>query len=101
MAGHDPGARGSVAKLAGAELGIFASLVAADVLGPAAAGSDSTDVRAVLTAMISAPGSSIAGGTNEIQRNIIGERVLGLPKDPGVDRGTPFNQLRVGTLRKN
>jgi hypothetical protein len=27
--------------------------------------------------------------------------VLGLPKDPGVDRGTPFNQLRVGTLRKD
>jgi alkylation response protein AidB-like acyl-CoA dehydrogenase len=101
MAGRDPGARGSVAKLAGAELGTFASLVAADVLGPAAAASDSEDVRAVLNAMLSAPGSSVAGGTNEIQRNIIGERVLGLPKDPGVDRSTPFNQLRVGTLRKN
>ena len=100
MAGRDPGPRGSVAKLAGAELGIFASLVAADVLGPAAAGSDRDDVRAVLNAMIAAPGGSIAGGTNEIQRNIIGERVLGLPKDPGVDRSTPFNQLRVGTLRK-
>ncbi len=100
MAGRDPGPRGSVAKLAGAELGIFASLVAADVLGPAAAASDRDDVRAVLNAMIAAPGGSIAGGTNEIQRNIIGERVLGLPKDPGVDRSTPFNQLRVGTLRK-
>jgi alkylation response protein AidB-like acyl-CoA dehydrogenase len=100
MAGRDPGPRGSVAKLAGAELGIFASQVAAEVLGPAAAASDRADVRAVLNAMISAPGSSIAGGTNEIQRNIIGERVLGLPKDPGVDRSTPFNQLRVGTLRE-
>jgi len=101
MAGRDPGPRGSVAKLAGAELGVLASQVAADVLGPAAAASDSADVKAVLTAMIAVPGGSIAGGTNEIQRNIIGERVLGLPKDPGVDRGTPFNQLRVGTLRKS
>jgi alkylation response protein AidB-like acyl-CoA dehydrogenase len=101
MSGRDPGARGSVAKLAGAELGTFASLVAADVLGPAVAASDSEEVRDVLNAALSMPGSSIAGGTNEIQRNIIGERVLGLPKDPGVDRSTPFNQLRVGTLRKN
>jgi alkylation response protein AidB-like acyl-CoA dehydrogenase len=101
MSGRDPGARGSVAKLAGAELGTYASLVAADVLGPAVAASDSEEVRDVLNAALSMPGSSIAGGTNEIQRNIIGERVLGLPKDPGVDRSTPFNQLRVGTMRKN
>ncbi len=100
QAGRLPGARGSVAKLAGSELGRFAGNVAADVLGDQIAGFDSEELQAVTTSIIAAPGSAIAGGTSEIQRNIIGERVLGLAKDPGVDRATPFNQLRVGTQRK-
>jgi alkylation response protein AidB-like acyl-CoA dehydrogenase len=98
-AGRNPGSRGSVGKLAGAELARFSADVAAELLGGDAIAWDASDreARRWAGALLSAPAAAIAGGTNEVQRNIIGDRVLGLPREPQVDRDVPFRDLRVGT----
>jgi alkylation response protein AidB-like acyl-CoA dehydrogenase len=45
---------------------------------------------------LKAPGSRLAGGTDEILLNIIAERILGLPSEIRVDKEKPFNELPVG-----
>jgi hypothetical protein len=47
-------------------------------------------------AFLATPGSRIAGGTDEILRNIIAERVLEMPADIRVDKNIPFNQIPTG-----
>lgn len=63
------------------------------VLDKRAEGDDAPDMQQSFFRTI---GNRLEGGTDEIMRNIIGERVLGLPPDVRVDKSQPFNQLPVG-----
>jgi alkylation response protein AidB-like acyl-CoA dehydrogenase len=62
-----------------------------DVIGEVALGPD--DKVDLQKAFLSTRGSTIGGGTTEIARNILGERVLGLPKEPSLDRDLPWSQI--------
>ena len=100
-AGRAPGPEGSIAKLAGALLARRTSDLGIAIAGAAGQAWEADDPRGDRWAMavLSAPAARIAGGTDEVQRGIVGERVLGLPKEPAVDRELPFRELKVGTQR--
>jgi alkylation response protein AidB-like acyl-CoA dehydrogenase len=93
--GDPPGPLHSTAKLQWTQWLSAVSDVVAAILGPRLiADTGEWGTYAWTKHVLGAPGYRIAGGSDEIQRNIIGERVLGLPHEPRVDRGVPFDQLR-------
>ncbi|MCO5317399.1 MAG: acyl-CoA dehydrogenase family protein [Microthrixaceae bacterium] len=99
-AGGLPGPEMSTAKLALTNnLKAYADW-AANVLGPRiTADSGEWGTFAFSRLLCGVPGMRVAGGTDEVMRNIVAEQVLGLPKGPGVDKNLPFSELRVGTQR--
>jgi alkylation response protein AidB-like acyl-CoA dehydrogenase len=93
--GAPPGPLHSTAKLQWTQWMSAVSDIVSAILGPRlVADTGAWGTYAWTDHVLGAPGYRIAGGSDEIQRNIIGERVLGLPAEPRVDRGVPFNQLR-------
>jgi len=89
--GQIPGPEAGLAKITTVNAAIAAGDLLADVVGP-----DALDEDSEWAYMISfLPGLKSAGGTEEILRNTVGERVLGLPPEPRLDKGIPFSELRA------
>ena len=88
--GSAPGPEGSMAKLRSVSAFKARAYLGKNLGGAAGMLSDSPGHLEFLTA----PSMSIRGGTDEVQRNIVGERVLGLPGEPRVDKGVAYSELK-------
>ncbi|HVM55019.1 MAG TPA: acyl-CoA dehydrogenase family protein [Acidimicrobiales bacterium] len=93
--GARTGGEGNLAKIRNSEMTRLARDLGCAILGPHATvtGDDAASGGDIQELTLMSPAPSIYGGTDQVQRNIIGERVLGLPKEPGPDRNTPFREL--------
>ncbi len=83
----------AIGRLFGGESGSRLAEIGVEVPGSPAAAGDSVDVG---TAFLMRQAGSLGGGSTEMARNIISERILGMPREHAADRDVPFNQVRQG-----
>jgi alkylation response protein AidB-like acyl-CoA dehydrogenase len=92
--GSLPPAGGSIIRIFHAETTHLELDTALAIAGSAGVVDDSTGLSRHGDRFLSRQAASLGGGTNEIARNIIGERILGFPREYAPDRGVPFNQVK-------
>lgn len=98
--GQTPAPEGSIGKLVSASKMQGIASFGLDLIGAGGAIIDEADLpmnALFQRGMLQAPGARVGGGTDEILRNIIAERVLGLPGDVRVDKGVPFDEILTGS----
>ena len=90
--GKIPGPEGSIGKLFGGRVLSELGALAIDLVGASGLARVDADYR-WHQPLLGAPAAHIAGGSDEVMKNIIGERVLGLPGEPRVDKGLPWREV--------
>jgi hypothetical protein len=101
LSGSLPPAAGSIIRLSMAEVHDVETDASYAIAGSAGVIEDDADLLDIGKRYLGRQTASIGGGTTEMARNVIGERVLNFPREYAADRGVPFNQVQRNRSRQS